>query len=104
MELSKIYNASLYGKCVTVGADAPISIEGREKWLVKNLKMTPAKAHDTVHHLMSMAIYDAARAWWQEEIPDDEDLVTWIDIRYYILLYDFINDDDVLKCMYGGDE
>lgn len=99
MELSKI-NAKLYGEHVTVGADAPISIEGREKWLVKHLKMTPAKAHHTVHYLMSMAIYDAAKAWWVKEIPEDEDLVTWIDNRYNILLFDYINDDDFLKRMY----
>lgn len=102
MELSKIYNASVYGECVRVGADAPISIEGREKWLVKHLKMTPAKAHDTVHYLMSMAIYDAARAWWQEEIPDDEDLLSWIDNRYNILLFNYINDNDFLKRLYRG--
>lgn len=103
MELSKIYNASLYGKCVTVGADAPVSTESREKWVVEHLKMTPAKAHDIVHDLMTQAVCDGAMAWWREEIPDDMDLVMWIDTRYYILLYDFIN-DDVHKCMYGGDE
>lgn len=101
MELSKI-NLKLCGERVTVGADAPVSIEGREKWLVKHLKMTPAKAHDVVHHLMAQAIYDAAKAWWFKEIPDDEDLVTWIDNRYDILLFDYINDDDFLKSMYRG--
>lgn len=104
MELSKFYNSSLYGKCVRVRADAPVSTEAREKWLVKHLGLTQAEAHDTVHDLMTQAICDGAMAWWRKEIPDDMDLVTWIDIQYYILLFDFINDDDVLKCMYGGDE
>lgn len=102
MELSKFYNLSLYGKCVRVGANAPTSTEAREKWLVENLKMTTAKARDTVHCLMSMSIYDAAKAWWFKEIPEDEDLVTWIDRRYDILLFDYINDDDFLKSMYRG--
>lgn len=89
MELSKI-NMKLCGEQVTVGADAPISIEGREKWLVKHLGMTPAEAHDTVHDLMAQAIYDAANAWWRENIPDDKDLVTWIDNRYDIILFEYL--------------
>ena len=95
MELSK-NNLSLYGKQVRVGADAPISIEGREKWLVKHCGMTPAEAHDTVHDLMAQAIYDAANAWWHEDIPDDKDLVTWIDRRYDIILFEYMNGGDVL--------
>ena len=95
MELSKI-NLSLYGKQVRVGANAPISIEGREKWLVKHKGMTPAEAHDTVHKVMTMAINEAAVAWWHEDIPDDKDLVTWIDRRYDIILFEYMNGGDVL--------
>lgn len=94
MELSKI-NMKLYGKCVTVGADAPVSIEGREKWLIKHKGATPAQARDTVHYLMAKAIYDAAWAWWHEEIPDEEDLVTWIDNHYNTILFEYLKDGDL---------
>ena len=95
MELSKI-NSKLYGERVTVGADAPVSTESREKWLVKNFGLAQAEAHDTVHDLMTQAICDGAMAWWREEIPDDMDLVTWIDIHYYTLLFDFMEGGDLL--------
>lgn len=94
MELSKI-NLSLYGKYVRVGADAPTSIKAREKWLVKHLGMTPEKAHDTVNAIMTLAIEDAAEAWWYEDIPDDEDLVTWIDNRYNIILFERMKGGDM---------
>ena len=95
MELSKFYNLKLYGKCVRVGANAPVSIERREKWLVEHLKMTPAKAHDIVNALMTQAIMDAAKAWWDEEIPDDKDLITWIDRRYDIILFEYLDGGDL---------
>ena len=94
MELSKI-NLKLCGKQVTIGLDAPVSIEGREKWLVKHLGMTPQEAHEIVHDLMALAIYDGAMAWWRKEIPDDEDPVTWINRRYDILLFDVLEGGDM---------
>lgn len=94
MELSKI-SLKMYGKQMTVGADAPISIKGRENWLIRHLGLTPEVAHDTVHVLMTKAIKDAAKAWWHEEIPDGVDLVTWIDRRY---------DNILFESMKGGDK
>lgn len=95
MELSKI-NSKLYGKSVAVGADAPISIERREKWLVKHHGVEPEVAHYIVHYIMAKAIKDAARAWWDERIPDNMDLVRWIDRRYDILLFNFLGEGDAL--------
>ena len=94
MELSKI-NLSLYGKSVRVGADAPSSIEGREKWLVKHRGMTPVEAHDTVRCIMTLAIYKAAEACWQGNIPDDKDIVTWIDRQYDIILFEAMKGGDL---------
>ena len=93
MELSKI-NSKLYGKNVTVGTDAPISIERREKWLVKHHGFTPEEAHYIVHYVMTKAIKAAARAWWTDNIPDNMSLVSLIDRRYDIILFDFLCEGD----------